>query len=75
LGQSWDDEDYHLGTSEDDEPQLHYPFGKDDEVYIEALKAAQQEGGAVADYTSKLFGRHRGHEKAELEEHPAPAWP
>jgi hypothetical protein len=51
-----DDEDYHLGTSEDDGPQLHYPFGRDGEVYIEALKAAEKEGGAVGDYATKLLG-------------------
>jgi hypothetical protein len=35
--------------------QYHYPFGKDGEVYIEALLEAQKEGGLVADYASKLL--------------------
>jgi hypothetical protein len=35
--------------------RYHYPFGKDGEVYIEALVAAQKEGGLVADYATKLL--------------------
>jgi hypothetical protein len=35
--------------------QYHYPFGKNGEVYIEALLEAQKEGGLVADYATKLL--------------------
>jgi hypothetical protein len=35
--------------------QYHYPFGRDGEVYIEALLEAQKEGGLVGDYVSKLL--------------------
>jgi hypothetical protein len=37
------------------EPTYHYPFGRDGEVYIAALIAAQKEGGLVADYATKLL--------------------
>jgi hypothetical protein len=54
-----DDENgrYHLGENVDDATtaKYHYPFGKGGEVYIEALKDAQQAGGAVADYATKLL--------------------
>jgi hypothetical protein len=49
-------DDYDLASSDDDdEVQVHYPFGKSGEVYIAALKDAQKAGGAVADYATKLL--------------------
>jgi hypothetical protein len=58
---TWNDEtdaaeEYSLGADADGtEPKYHYPFGRDGEVYIQALLDAQKEGGLVADYATKLL--------------------
>jgi hypothetical protein len=58
---AWDspdnDEAYFLGVTTDDstEPQLHFPFGNGNEVYLEALHAAVEEGGLVGEYAQYLL--------------------
>jgi hypothetical protein len=59
-GFTWDsDLDYDLASSDDDdddgEVQVHYPFGRDGEVYVQALKAALKEDGVIGEYAAKLL--------------------
>ena len=62
-GFAWDSDadgddllDYDLASSDDDgEVQVHYPFGRDGEVYVQALKAALKDQGAIGDYAAKLL--------------------
>jgi hypothetical protein len=44
--------------------KYHFPFGKDGEVYIDALVQAMKEGGAVGDYAKTLLSEIAG-EKAQ----------
>jgi hypothetical protein len=58
---TWDSPDtdtsYFLGVSDDgsSQPQLLFPFGKGNEIYIEALSAAAEEGGTVGEYAGYLL--------------------
>jgi hypothetical protein len=45
-------DDYDLAAGEVED---HYPFGRDGEVYVEALKDALKAGGVVAEYAAKLL--------------------
>jgi hypothetical protein len=43
------------GAGADGKPELHYPYGKSGEVYLEALNSALQEGGTVGEYAQYLL--------------------
>ena len=59
-GFAWDSDDdddlldYDLASNGDHDVQTHYPFGKNGEVYVKALLAAEKEGGAIGSYAAQL---------------------
>jgi hypothetical protein len=75
---AWDSdenaEELYLGISDDDTigPKLVYPFGKNNQVYIEALHAAKDAGGTVGAFASKLLADIEKMQKQSLENTPRP---
>jgi hypothetical protein len=69
---AWDSDDddlddYDLASDDDGEVQTHFPFGKNGEVYVTALLAAEKEGGAIGDYASELLAKIQKQKKQSLE--------
>jgi hypothetical protein len=70
-----DAEELFLGVVSDDDttgPKLVYPYGANGQVYVEALKAAQKEGGTIGQYASKLLADIEVMQKQSLKNTPRP---
>jgi hypothetical protein len=68
-----DAEELYLGISDDydTEPKLVYPYGKNNQVYVEALHA-EDAGGTVGSYASKLLADIEAMQKQSLANTPNP---
>jgi hypothetical protein len=65
---------YHLGydTEVVGASKYHFPFGKNGEVYAQALVQAAEAGGTIGDYAKKLLGEIAGEKAQSLANTPKP---